>query len=368
MSYVIHIWEEAAPKSLQQADQLHERLAGTAAPANPKFLQLAQALVSRFPAEVGGRGEGEDHWVESPPDGRTETRVYSLGLYDAGAEQLLPVLVETATALGLTVYDDQAGCAWLPGGWVLDEEGRHRRAPEPEPSEAPLLLSVARARALFKTLVLPALSTHGFKMEAHRLGLSFTRQRAVGEQRLMLELRDAGGWMDIKPSTVLYPALPPAINALIGPGVGGRVDPVSIHARHCRALVPFARPAWEGEAPDYPVFTVTGEKQAEAFAHAYLLHLQDTWLPLLDAMPDAPGLLDCDRRPEAFGVRFGSSYSTLALAYWVGVADFDTFVAEHAARLGRAYPGLTGLVRGLNDTTEKIKARPDLFGTYPGMG
>ncbi len=104
---------------------MHLRLTTTDAAANPKFAQLARTLMERSPAEVGGCGEVDERWVEGPPDGRTATRVYSLGLYGGGMAQLLPVLVKEATALGLTVYDDQAGCAWLPGGLG---SGRERTA------------------------------------------------------------------------------------------------------------------------------------------------------------------------------------------------------------------------------------------------
>ncbi|MCC7325700.1 MAG: hypothetical protein IT521_02700 [Burkholderiales bacterium] len=78
--------------------------------SNPKCRQLASALIKRFPAEVGGLGEVDESWVESRPDGCTDTRVYSLGPYDGGVTQLLPVLADEASALGLTVYDDQAAC------------------------------------------------------------------------------------------------------------------------------------------------------------------------------------------------------------------------------------------------------------------
>lgn len=36
MSYVVHVWEEAVPAILLDADRLHKQLAGTPAAVNPK--------------------------------------------------------------------------------------------------------------------------------------------------------------------------------------------------------------------------------------------------------------------------------------------------------------------------------------------
>lgn len=150
---------------------------------------------------MGAGGAGAE-WIESPPDGQTDSRVYSLGLYGEGDTLLLPVLVEQATGLGLTVYDDQAGRAYLPGAWVLDGSGRYPLQAEPAPTSP----TVAQGRAMFKREVLLTLAKQGFKLVPHNLGLDFVRQRPSGEQKLTVGLRNLYQALEVKPSTAVYPA------------------------------------------------------------------------------------------------------------------------------------------------------------------
>ena len=357
MSYVVHLWEEAAPASLQDADRLHTRLAGTPAVANPKFAQLARALIDRFPAEVGGCGGAGAEWVESPPDGQTDCRVYSLGLYEEGISLLLPDLVDVATGLGLTVYDNQAGRAYLPGAWVLDASGRHPLQAEPPPTSP----TVAQGRAMFKREVLPTLAKQGFKLAPHNLGLDFVRQRSSGEQKLTVGLRNLDQALEVKPSTTVYPALPPGIAEAVGPGV----RPIFLFARQYAPLQPYAPSAAPSAGPRYPESLADSETQLRALARAYLAPVQATWLPLLDAIAEPPGLVQCDRQPAPHDVDFGSSYGMLGMAHWIGAPDFDTIVDTHAARM--AATPLRGLVPVLRGMAEKLKARPDLFGIHPRM-
>ena len=134
MSYVVHLFEHPGAATLEEATALHGRLSATAAAPNAKFLALAQALIKRFPVEVGGTVDGQPLWLESVPDGETGgTAVYSLGLYDGGQTQLLPALVGLALPMGLCVYDEQAGRCYLPGGWALTVEGRRPLRPRATP-------------------------------------------------------------------------------------------------------------------------------------------------------------------------------------------------------------------------------------------
>jgi hypothetical protein len=355
MTYVVHLWEEAAPATLQAADQLHERLAGTPAAANPKFARLARALIERFPAEVGGRGEATASWVESPPDGRTDTRVYSLGLYDEGITELLPVLVAQATALGLTVYDDQAGRAYLPGGQVLDGAGRAVL----EPDTVLNTPTVAQARAAFKREVLPSLAAAGFQLTSHNLGLDFIRHRPSGQQKLTVELQALVQALQVKPSTMIYPDLPPGIALAIGPGP----RPVPVFARRVSPLEVFAPARAQPDVPRYPEFLAADETQLQALARAYLAHVQALWLPLLDAIAEPPALVQCDRDPAPHEVHFRSSYGMLGMAHWVGAPDFDAIVEAHAGRM--AATTMRGLVPVLYGMADKLRALPQYFGIYP---
>ena len=352
MSYVVHLWEEAAPASLQDADRLHVRLAGTPAAANPKFAQLARALIQRFPAEVGGRGAEGAAWVEAPPDGQTDTRVYSLGLVGEGVTQLLPVLIAQAGALGLTVYDDQAARASLPGGAVLGEPGPGQASAEA--SEAPAPVTVAQLKARFRAVVLPALAGGGFKLQPEKLGLSFIRQRAIGEQKLLVEFEAAGLYTSIRLAGVIMPTLPAALTQAVGPGIR-----ISLQTVNGRPLEAFQAPGESGRRG----FLVDGAASAERFVAGYVAQVQQAWLPFLDAAVDVAGFLACDREGGRFDVLCRPSYGTLGLAHWTGAPDFDALAADHARRHGPD----PGTARVLQSVVSRLKARPDLFGTYPRL-
>jgi hypothetical protein len=51
-----------------------------------------------------------------------EQAIFSLRLPQADRVQLLRLVVDTATALGLTVFDGQIGMVFLPSGAVFPEE------------------------------------------------------------------------------------------------------------------------------------------------------------------------------------------------------------------------------------------------------
>lgn len=58
---------------------------------NPKVVKLAQALVARFPSELGGQQPRHTLRLEDLPNGVTGgSDVYSLGLHDDGIQRLLP--------------------------------------------------------------------------------------------------------------------------------------------------------------------------------------------------------------------------------------------------------------------------------------
>jgi hypothetical protein len=358
MSYVVHLWEEASPSSLHEADRLHERLAGTAAAANPKFAQLSRALIERFPAEVGGRGEQGESWVESPPDGRTDTRVYSLGLYGGGIDRLLPVLVTEAMALGLTVYDDQAGRAYLPGGWVLDHEGRH--ALDQSAVTADPGITMAQAKARYQAVVVPALQPFGFRFQSDKGQWHLTRTCPLGEQRITLAVRDGAYGLEFQPTGSVTPVLPPGLAPAIGPSVRVRFE-----TRDCE---PIEYRFWlNRDQPrarhDLRTFVVDNAAALDDFLQSYRDLLLRSVRPFLDATQTAPAFVDASLRPDAWQASFKPLYATLAVAHWLGSADFDALVETIAASMG----GDPGTLRILATIVGRLEASPQHFGTYPEM-
>ncbi|MEB0031354.1 hypothetical protein QN372_11395, partial [Undibacterium sp. RTI2.1] len=185
---------------MKTALALHERLSATPSPPNSKFAALAKALIRRFPVEVGGAEDSAEDpcgepgaWVESRPDGSTDTAVYSMAVYEDGVEVLLPLLIDTATALGLTVYDDQAGQVFLPDGGVLDSEGRIERRVVAPKAVAYEPLSPTIAKAALKTIVAVQLKPFAFRYKVEHGGVSFRRKTPAGEQILYIILRQTSG-------------------------------------------------------------------------------------------------------------------------------------------------------------------------------
>jgi hypothetical protein len=358
MSYVVHLWEEAAPACLQDADRLHERLAAAPASANPKFAQLALALIDRFPTEVGGRGLAGASWVESPPDGRTDKRVYSVGLYAGGITELLPVLVEKATALGLTVYDDQAGRVYLPGGVVLDNEGQHRLSDAGPPSLA-AAVTPKSVEAAFKAEVLPQLAAHGFRMVKDRNGLSFVRLAPVGEQLLSVWLQESGfGGVEITLTAAVRPNLPRPIAQAAAADDRFRVV---FAVADLNVFDDFRYDVSRGPDPRHPKFAVSTLQALLRFLSAYTGFSLAHTLPLLDASRDAPGLFAVLRRPEGPSARFAPTYLALGLAHWMGVADFEALTEETVAQ----YEGRPSAQRVVRKLAQQLRDLPACFGIYP---
>ena len=125
MSYILHIWEYPLPDRIAQADQIQTQLSAQQSTQNPKFIELARRLTQRFPCITTLDDEDPDAvWSDGPLDGKTERAVYSIGIQTGFVNVVVPFVVSTASALGLTVYDMQAGEAHLPTGAVLTLPGR----------------------------------------------------------------------------------------------------------------------------------------------------------------------------------------------------------------------------------------------------
>jgi hypothetical protein len=356
MSYVIHLWEEAAPASLQDADQLHDRLSDMPAPPNPKFAQLAHSLSQRFPAEVGGRGDAEANWVELPLDGYHRTRVYSLGLSGEGITRLLPALVTQATALGLTVYDEQAGRAYLPGGVVLDDAGLH--AVREAGVDAAPGVALAQAKARYRAVVEPALLPHGFRFKAEKSQWHLVRTCPLGQQRITLAVRHDGSGVEFKPTGTVTPVLPAGLAPTIGPSVSVWFD-----THDCE---PIARRHWlNRDTPlgrhDLRIFMVTQVADLDDFLQSYRDLVLRTVLPFLDSTQTASAFVGADLQPEPWHASYKPGYATLAVAHWLGFAEFDRLVEAHAARHG-ADPGTQ---RILSMVVGRLKALPAYFGIHP---
>ena len=122
MGYVIHIWEEPVPTSLEHADELVGELirAPKTAVPNPKNVEAAARLTAKYPFEEDPWADPEGEvWSDGPLTPRRGERIWSVGVLSQYLSEVQPFVVSVSNQLGLIVYDMQLGKAYLPDGTVL---------------------------------------------------------------------------------------------------------------------------------------------------------------------------------------------------------------------------------------------------------
>lgn len=124
MSYVVQVWEHPVSwiyptqiaTTLAMLDTLRRRRPGP----NPLFAAFARRLTERHPCIGSPESDDIDEsglaWSDGPLDGRTEAASYAIGLNSARLDEVMPFVRDAARELGLSVFDEQAGHAWLANG------------------------------------------------------------------------------------------------------------------------------------------------------------------------------------------------------------------------------------------------------------
>jgi hypothetical protein len=177
MSYALHIWDHyPLPANDEEADELYVRLSQETGPQNPKFIELAKRLTARYPCITTLDDDDPGAvWTDGPLDGKTNRQVYGLGVDTDYLNVMVPFVAATAGALGLTVYDMQAGEVYLPSGQVLTLPGR---APVNwTPTEEEELQSKRQVADILVEGLRPLLEPHGFK---NLKGRAYFRRRLKG--------------------------------------------------------------------------------------------------------------------------------------------------------------------------------------------
>ena len=135
MSYMIDVVAADAPESYEDAVACRDELLdaesvegeeGGATPArvaSPDMVELHNRLTTRFPCICD---DPSGPWSDGPLINNFGCRATTLGISFSRAADVVPVLVETATAMGFWVVDVQKEAVHLPGGRVL----RPARGPE----------------------------------------------------------------------------------------------------------------------------------------------------------------------------------------------------------------------------------------------
>jgi hypothetical protein len=197
MSYVVQIWEQPVPTSVQDADRINSQLHGERCAQNPKFIELVKRLMERYPGLTLDDGESdeacEDVWTDSALDGQCDQPVYGLGVRTEHLDTALPFVFETAAALGLVVYDPQAGEVRLPGSKVLTMPGQAPQsfASPQQAIEPGRLVSVAEAMQIIRQALDPLMSRHGFKaVGAGVSGVTYKKRLKASTDFVAITVKD----------------------------------------------------------------------------------------------------------------------------------------------------------------------------------
>jgi hypothetical protein len=323
MGYVVHIWEHPEPASLAAADWLHESLAGRPSPRHAKWQRLRDAVESRM-AALGVPME----WAEDPIDADHQERTYGL-LFD-GPEGFEQVLVQSATSLGFSVYDDQAARLYLPFGYVLTERGISRMnwgdgvPPLPRIGGGEREAAMARCEAAWR----PRFEALGFSLrrgEPFRDGIALVAERAVPAGRQAIEM-NFSVYEDRLSCDVVAATLPDMADA-VRQACGG-VQQIQVRGREYRGMAAFMID--RGRDPVSVGGTLRTEAHVERLVEGVFEYLGDEVLPTLDRCTTADGVLQLALHPGAAPGVLRPSRLTLALAWLAGDAMLERVLAECA--------------------------------------
>jgi hypothetical protein len=335
MSYVIHVWETPLPSTFDEAVTIALERGDEVLGQNPGFLILAGRLKSRFPC-ICDAPDGV--WSDGPLDGRTEERVYVLGI-SRQHEDVIAHVLRCAGSLGLTVFDMQAAQAYLPSGQVLSPAATARMA---EPCEG---LGQDEVRAAIYDGMLQALGEFGF---VHEQG---------GEQALTLQF--AGGYHQIRVaignnwprdftfSLHISTGLD-AVSRIVAPLQPGAPE---APARYAVAVI--AHQYLHGEADKtYAIDSRAALALAVTDINTVLFN---TLLPLLDQISDIAGMEAMFNRPPGvppFQPQAADGYHALTLARLAGHPGYPALCQRIREGVpadgGHLQQGLTRLIACLD--------------------
>jgi hypothetical protein len=343
VSYVVHVWEHAAPASFQEALTLHERLSlQRAVAASPKFEALAARLEKRFPCPDDPRADDLGVWTDAPRSVLPLEPVYSLGIASSATDKVVPVVVEEARSLGLTVLDDQAGCIYLPGGGCLGPgaPGQSEAAPPSPASARSWPGSKAEMAATCQQAFKPLLEPAGFK--AVRKPASFRRVTGPVEATMQFAVTDYAPRFVIGVAIGLVPTLPEPYAALAARYADACLLDATATAGRLGIVLPGAAGGFDAPA------TVSGPDGFDALMRQWARLLEAGVLPVLEHCTTLDGL---EKEINAQASSFRSLPSALLLAAWLrrpGLGEIAARIAGSGnAMISRQVTALSAELRAL---------------------
>ena len=324
MSYVVHIWEHPQPTSLMAAERFHQYLCDRPAPPNAKWRQLRDEIEARMVAQGTPR-----EWIEFPIDPDHRERSHALDFRGPGNYH--EVVVQSATRLGFSVYDDQAARLYLPFGYVLTFDGLSRwqvdaDAPLPQrlgPDDREAVM--ARCEAAWRQRF-EALGFSFLRGEPSRSDIPLVAERVVpvGRQTISISFSDYQGILSFEVIAAIVPDLPVAVLEACG---GPRQ--MQVRGREYRGIAAFMVDQERGMEWMSMGGSLRNTEYVDRLIPGLFEYLDDEILPMLQACTTSEGILRAATHPGDLPGELLTSRLVLALAWLQGDSTLETFFAEY---------------------------------------
>lgn len=329
MSYDLRIWEQPAglpePVTLGNACECYRTLNEKQAPVNPKFIALARQLVAHYPSQNPSNPD-DDVWVGDliGQASSCDQAIFAFSLPPVNRLGLIRLVVDEATALGLTVFDDQIAMAFLPSGKVLPEVHAAAWAQmKRDMDAAPKPKTKAQMRKHVEAQFLQAFGSQGFKVvKPEHCEIQLRRKTDEGHQDIRLFVKGSGSEFTC---SVFFSAVNERVIAIFESyAVKGQTQSTAMRLR----LNDFI-------AEPYGGYPVSSPEEIKSLLDAIQTHV----MPILDLMCDARGLDQLFhgespkiRRNSLFWSNQNVHLIALVSAYLVANPRFDELVAGYLKR------------------------------------
>jgi hypothetical protein len=239
MSHVVHFWETPVPRSFGEAGSMLGSVEAQRGGDVGKLAALVEALGRIADAKAARDPSFGEPWVYELPKGRRDSALLSVQVRPHAFAVILNGVAAASRALGLTMFDDQAGLLCLPDGQILGPAGP-TSLPAHAPEEPTELKSKRQVFALLHDALKPLMAPLGFR--GSKKDASFVRETKAVRHQVGFGLVDRAPLFEVGIHASVEPVLAPPWREL-GTKWGARC-PLLIDAIAAAAgvLVPGDRP------------------------------------------------------------------------------------------------------------------------------
>jgi hypothetical protein len=258
-------------------------------------------------------------WTDAPLDGHTTHPCWGVGIRTDALNEVMPLLRSEALALGLVVYDMQAGSVYLPDGRVLGQEVDGVVADTAQESD-PVMASKKQLLDRLQDGLLSCMAGHGFNPTSH----GFVKK---GKELSQVFLFDIGFYGEAGSKVRLYVSFELHFKASLKKAIDKRALGVCslvlpILFQGC-ALPPFVTASKTGVE-----FTVTRASEVRALTTALAACLDKSVFGIFSRCENLQELaaeLEADRlRPERTLVSY--THGDLLVAFLTNRSVYETLI------------------------------------------